>query len=173
MQTLPIAKALCHGQQEADDDHRDQFEDQSSKGSGSHKGDKSSKADKNRKDESKKKKKDGGQGSLSIDQGFHGHSKDLSLIKSFKKDVIWMDFDGMNGLGLFGDGIECGTPNPEVEEQQCDDVLLLIGDRIVDPIECPNAGPDDVDIEDVAVKDVVLEGIVAAEDPMEDPDKNE
>ena len=61
-----------------------------------------------------------------------------------------------------------GTPNPEVEEQQRDDVLLLIGDRIVDPIERPNAGPDDVDIEDV-----VLEGIVAEEDPMEDPDKNE
>ena len=60
-----------------------------------------------------------------------------------------------------------GTPNPEVEEQQRDDVLLLIGDQIVDPIERPNAGPDDVDIEDV-----VLEGIVAEEDPMEDPDKN-
>ncbi|KAL8124604.1 hypothetical protein AgCh_012304 [Apium graveolens] len=60
-----------------------------------------------------------------------------------------------------------GTPNPEVEEQQRDDVLLLIGDRIVDPIERPNAGPDDVDIEDV-----VLKGIVAEEDPMEDPDKN-
>ncbi|KAL8105311.1 hypothetical protein AgCh_029194 [Apium graveolens] len=39
--------------------------------------------------------------------------------------------------------------------------------------ECPNAGPDDVDIEDVAVENVVLEGIVAEEDPMEDPDKNE
>ncbi|KAL8156594.1 hypothetical protein AgCh_001620 [Apium graveolens] len=60
-----------------------------------------------------------------------------------------------------------GTPNPEVEEQQRDDVLLLIGDRIVDPIERPNAGPDDVDIEDV-----VLEGIVVEEDTMEDPDKN-
>ena len=64
-----------------------------------------------------------------------------------------------------------GTPNPEVEEQHRDDILLLIGDRIVDPIECPNAGPDDVDIEDVAVEDVVLEGIVAEQDPMEDPDK--
>ena len=27
------------------------------------------------------------QGSLSIDQGFHGHSKDLSLIKSFKEGI--------------------------------------------------------------------------------------
>ena len=57
-----------------------------------------------------------------------------------------------------------GTPNPEVEEQQRDDVLLIIGDRIVDLIERPNAGPDDVYIEDV-----VQEGIVAEEDP----DKNE
>ncbi|KAL8134756.1 hypothetical protein AgCh_009680 [Apium graveolens] len=66
-----------------------------------------------------------------------------------------------------------GTPNPEDEEQQRDDVLLLIGDQIMDPIERPNAGPDDVDIEDVTVEDVVLEGTVAEEDPMEDPDKNE
>ncbi|KAL8088285.1 hypothetical protein AgCh_038168 [Apium graveolens] len=66
-----------------------------------------------------------------------------------------------------------GTPNPEVEEQQRDDVLLLIGDQIMDPIERPNAGPDDVDIEDITVEDVVLEGTVAEEDPMEDPDKNE
>ncbi|KAL8088784.1 hypothetical protein AgCh_038532 [Apium graveolens] len=66
-----------------------------------------------------------------------------------------------------------GTPNPEVEEQQHDDVSLVIGDQIVDPIERPNTGPDDVHIEDVAVEDVVLEGIVAEEDPMEDPDKNE
>ena len=36
----------------------------------------------------------------------------------------------------------------------------------MDPIERPNAGPDDVDIEDV-----VLEGIVVEEDPMEDPDE--
>ena len=36
----------------------------------------------------------------------------------------------------------------------------------MDPIERPNAGPDDVDI-----KDVILEGIVAEEDPMEDPDE--
>ena len=43
----------------------------------------------------------------------------------------------------------------------------------MDPIECPNAGPDDVDIEDVAVEDVVLEGIVAEEDLVEDPDENE
>ena len=27
------------------------------------------------------------QGSLSIDQGFHGHSKDLSLIKNFKEGI--------------------------------------------------------------------------------------
>ncbi|KAL8109085.1 hypothetical protein AgCh_025252 [Apium graveolens] len=66
-----------------------------------------------------------------------------------------------------------GTPNPEVEKRQRDDVLLLIGDWIVDLIERPNAGPDDVHIEDVAVEDVVLEGIVAREDPVEDPDKNE
>ncbi|KAL8107540.1 hypothetical protein AgCh_024090 [Apium graveolens] len=45
--------------------------------------------------------------------------------------------------------------------------------EIVDPMERPNAGPDNVDIEDIAVEDVVLEGIVAEEDPMEDPDKNE
>ncbi|KAL8089267.1 hypothetical protein AgCh_038894 [Apium graveolens] len=64
-----------------------------------------------------------------------------------------------------------GTPNPEVAEQQRGDVLLVIEDQIVDPIERPNAGPDEVDIEDVAVEDVVLEGIVAEEDPMEDPDK--
>ena len=43
----------------------------------------------------------------------------------------------------------------------------------MDPIERPNAGPNDVHIEDVAVEDVVLEGIVAEEDPVEDPDKNE
>ncbi|KAL8115573.1 hypothetical protein AgCh_022177 [Apium graveolens] len=61
-----------------------------------------------------------------------------------------------------------GTPNPEVEEQQRDDVLLLIGDQIMDPIERPNPGSDDVHVEDV-----VLEGIVVEEDPMEDPDKNE
>ena len=36
----------------------------------------------------------------------------------------------------------------------------------MDPIECPNAGPDDVDI-----KDVVLVGIVVEKDPMEDPDR--
>ena len=57
-----------------------------------------------------------------------------------------------------------GTLNPEVEEQQRDDVLLVIGDQIVDPIERPNTGPDDVHIEDV-----VLEGITAEKDP----DKNE
>ncbi|KAL8135400.1 hypothetical protein AgCh_010155 [Apium graveolens] len=66
-----------------------------------------------------------------------------------------------------------GTPNPEVEEQQRDDVLLIIGDQIVDSIERPNTGPDDVHIEDVAVKDVVLEGIIVEKDPVEDPDKNE
>ena len=41
----------------------------------------------------------------------------------------------------------------------------------MDPIERPNAGPDDVDIEEVAVEEVVLEGIVVEEDPKEDPDK--
>ena len=56
-----------------------------------------------------------------------------------------------------------GTPNPEVEEQQRDDVFLLIGDQIMDLIERPNAGPDDVDIEDVTVE----------EDSVKDPDKNE
>ena len=66
-----------------------------------------------------------------------------------------------------------GTPNPEVEEQQRNDVLLIIGDQIVDPIERPNAGPDEVYIQDVAVEDVVLEGIVAEEDSVEDLDKNE
>ena len=66
-----------------------------------------------------------------------------------------------------------GTPNPEVEEQQRDDVLLLIGDQIMDPIERPNTGPDDVHIEDVAVEDVVLEAIIAEKDPVKDPDKNE
>ena len=43
----------------------------------------------------------------------------------------------------------------------------------MDPIERPNTGPDDVHIEDVAVKDVVLEVIVAEEDHVGDPDKNE
>ncbi|KAL8127364.1 hypothetical protein AgCh_014327 [Apium graveolens] len=66
-----------------------------------------------------------------------------------------------------------GTPNPDVEEQQRDDVLLLIGDQIMDPIERPNARSDDVHIEDVAVEDVVLEGIFAKEDPVGDPEKNE
>ncbi|KAL8088233.1 hypothetical protein AgCh_038132 [Apium graveolens] len=66
-----------------------------------------------------------------------------------------------------------GTPNLEVEEQQRDDVLLLIGDRIVDPMERPNAGPDDVHIKDVVVEDVVLEGIVVEKDLVEDPNKTE
>ncbi|KAL8091944.1 hypothetical protein AgCh_034279 [Apium graveolens] len=48
------------------------------------------------------------------------------------------------------------TPNPEDEDQQRDDVLLLIGDQIVYPIERSNEGPDDIHIEDVAVEDVVL-----------------
>ena len=65
-----------------------------------------------------------------------------------------------------------GTLNPEVEEQQRDDVLLIIGDQIVDSIERPNTRPDDVHIEDVAVKDVILEGIIAEKDPVEDSDKN-
>ena len=43
----------------------------------------------------------------------------------------------------------------------------------MDLIERPNAGPDDVDIGEVAVEDVVLEGIVAEEDSVKDPDKNE
>ena len=43
----------------------------------------------------------------------------------------------------------------------------------MDPIERPNTGPDDVHIEDVEVEDVVLKGIVAEEDPVGDPDKNE
>ena len=43
----------------------------------------------------------------------------------------------------------------------------------MDPIERPNEGPNDVHIEDVAVEDVFLEGIVSEEDPVEDPDKNE
>ncbi|KAL8113859.1 hypothetical protein AgCh_020953 [Apium graveolens] len=72
------------------------------------------------------------------------------------------------GFQLLMYQIISGTPNPEVEEQQRDDVLLLIGDQIMDPIERPNAGSDDVHVEDV-----VLEGIVAEEDPMEDLDKNE
>ena len=66
-----------------------------------------------------------------------------------------------------------GTPNTEVEEQQRDDVLLVIRDQIVDPIERPNAGPADVHIEDVEVEDVILEGIIAEKDSVEDPDKNE
>ncbi|KAL8119883.1 hypothetical protein AgCh_017124 [Apium graveolens] len=66
-----------------------------------------------------------------------------------------------------------GTPNPEVEEQQHDDVLLLIGDQIVDPIERPNEGPYDVHIKDVAIKDVIPKGIVAEKDHVRDPDKNE
>ena len=36
----------------------------------------------------------------------------------------------------------------------------------MDPIERPNAGSDDVHVEDV-----VLEGIVVEEDPKEDPGK--
>ena len=43
----------------------------------------------------------------------------------------------------------------------------------MDQRERPNAGPNDVHIEDVAVEDVVLEGIVAEEDPVKDFDKNE
>ncbi|KAL8110706.1 hypothetical protein AgCh_026445 [Apium graveolens] len=65
------------------------------------------------------------------------------------------------------------TPNPEVEEQQCDDVLLLIGDPIVDPMKHPNEEPDDIHIEDVAVEDVVPEGIVVEKDLVEDPNKAE
>ena len=43
----------------------------------------------------------------------------------------------------------------------------------MDPIERPNAGPDDVHIKDIMVEDVVLDGIVAEEDLVEDPNKNE
>ncbi|KAL8133418.1 hypothetical protein AgCh_008763 [Apium graveolens] len=85
-------------------------------------------------------------------------------------DVVVAEVATTNRLGF---QLLIGTPNPEVEEQQRDDVLLLIGDQIMDPIERPNAGPDDVHIEDVAVEDVVLEGIVAEKNPVEDPDKNE
>ncbi|KAL8091493.1 hypothetical protein AgCh_033926 [Apium graveolens] len=45
--------------------------------------------------------------------------------------------------------------------------------EIVDPIERPNKGPDDVHIEDVAVEDVVLERIIAEEDLVKDPNKTE
>ncbi|KAL8126027.1 hypothetical protein AgCh_013355 [Apium graveolens] len=44
--------------------------------------------------------------------------------------------------------------------------------EIVDPMEHPNEGPDDVHNRDVAV-DVIPKGIVAEEDPVGDPDKNE
>ena len=43
----------------------------------------------------------------------------------------------------------------------------------MDPMEHPNEGPDDVHIKDVAIKDVIPKGIVAENDPVEDPDKNE
>ena len=43
----------------------------------------------------------------------------------------------------------------------------------MDLIERPNKGPDDVHIEDVAVKDVILEWIIAEKDSVEDTDKNE
>ena len=62
-----------------------------------------------------------------------------------------------------------GAPNPEVQEHQHEDVLLQVGDQIVNPIEYPNQGPDEIHIENVAVEDVIPEGIVAEEDP----DKNE
>ncbi|KAL8147245.1 hypothetical protein AgCh_004826 [Apium graveolens] len=85
-------------------------------------------------------------------------------------DAIIAEVGSTNRLGF---QLLIGTPNPEVEEQQCDDVLLVIGDQIMDPIERPNVGSDDVHIEDVAVEDVVLERIIAEKDPVEDPDKNE
>ncbi|KAL8104568.1 hypothetical protein AgCh_028689 [Apium graveolens] len=65
-----------------------------------------------------------------------------------------------------------GTLNPEVEEQQRDDVLLLIGDHMVDPIERPNEGPDNAHVEDVVIEEVIPGEIVAEEDPEEDPDKS-
>ena len=40
-------------------------------------------------------------------------------------------------------------------------------------MEYPNEGPDEVQIENVAVEDVIPERIVAEEDLMEDPDENE
>ena len=43
----------------------------------------------------------------------------------------------------------------------------------MDPIERPNEGPDDIHIEDVVVEDVIPNGIVVKEDPVEDLDKNE
>ncbi|KAL8121471.1 hypothetical protein AgCh_018265 [Apium graveolens] len=85
-------------------------------------------------------------------------------------DVAVAEVGTTNRLGF---QLLIGTPNPEVEEQQRDDVLLVIGDQIVDLIECPNAGPDDVNIEDVAVEDVVPEGIVVEKDLVEDPNKTE
>ncbi|KAL8118997.1 hypothetical protein AgCh_016477 [Apium graveolens] len=118
------------------------------------------------------------QGSLSIDKGFHGHSKDLSWIKSFKEGYQThpKTFTTPSRSGKFSTRytvVVIGTLNPEVEEQQRDDILLGIGDQIVDPIERPNTGPDDVHIEDVAVEDVVLEGIIAEKDAVKNPDKNE
>ncbi|KAL8115624.1 hypothetical protein AgCh_022214 [Apium graveolens] len=66
-----------------------------------------------------------------------------------------------------------GAPNLEVQEHQHEDVLLQVGDQIVNPMEYPNEGPDEVQIENVAVEDVIPERIVAEEDLMEDPDENE
>ena len=43
----------------------------------------------------------------------------------------------------------------------------------MNPIEYPNEGPDEIHIENVAVEDFVLEGIVDEKDPVKDPDKNE
>ena len=43
----------------------------------------------------------------------------------------------------------------------------------MNPIEYPTEGPDEVQIENVVVDDVIPERIVAEEDLMEDPDENE
>ena len=42
----------------------------------------------------------------------------------------------------------------------------------MNPIEYPNEGPDEIHMENVAVEDVIPEGIVAEEDLVEDPDEN-
>ncbi|KAL8104582.1 hypothetical protein AgCh_028700 [Apium graveolens] len=65
-----------------------------------------------------------------------------------------------------------GATNPEVQGHQHEDVLLHVGDQIVNSIEYPNEGPDEIHIGNVAVEDVIPEGIAAEEDLVEDPDEN-
>ncbi|KAL8104776.1 hypothetical protein AgCh_028816 [Apium graveolens] len=65
-----------------------------------------------------------------------------------------------------------GAPNPEVQEHQYKDVLLDVGDQIVNPIKYPNEGPDEIHIGNIAVEDVIPEGIAAEEDLVEGPDEN-